>query len=216
MAGMIFTTHLVTPGRTFAHCTGSAGLAYAWGDMDLTQSANGARADIQWTNPDVCSDNSSHSISLVKGDGWIQIGWWKVAGFPSTGYCEYQHPTSPNSYDLIEFSISHATHAYKVQFDSFDGVWDCLLDGSGVVVISSGPVGFTSTTGSVGAQGETHAEHGQIGKNYPAKLLFSDMQYRRVSDGGWPAINLIVATPEAPYGADEPTFGQLRVWTNPH
>jgi hypothetical protein len=184
--------------------------------MDLTQAANGARADIQWTDPNVCSDDSSHSISLNKGSGWIQIGWIKFAGGSVKGYCEYQHPTSYDRADIDFFTVSQATHAYKVEYDTYDSIWDCILDGAGKTSFLPADVGFSSTSGNVGAQGETHAEHGQIGKNYPAKLLFSDMQYRRVSDGGWPAINLVPQPVTAPYGVDEPTFGQLRVWTEAH
>lgn len=62
-------------------------------------------------------------------------------------------------------------------------------------------------------QGEAHKQHGQIGKVAPAKLLFSDLQYRSSATGSWPLLNVSEYVVDTPYGWDEPAGGQMRVWT---
>jgi hypothetical protein len=140
----------------------------------------------------------------------------KAAGSQVEGYCETQHPTSSTTYQFITFPISSATHAYMFTYDSFDGFWDCFVDGAPKHAFTSGSVGFTSSSLFIEVGGETKADHGQIGRMSGATLLFSDMQYRRASDGQWPALNVTLSAPPTPYGNSEPNFGQLRVWTNAH
>lgn len=144
--------------------------------------------------------------------GWVQIGWRKHESWSDPQfYFEYQ--AVGGSPIQLYAPLSHASHAYKLQYDAFDSVWDAYLDGVGK--FSKGSLGFTSGT-YLTAQGEVNSTHTQIGRNAPNKLLFSDMQYQNAA-GQWPAFNvdapLIV---ESPYGADEPAIGQLRNWTNGH
>jgi hypothetical protein len=126
-------------------------------------------------------------------------------------YCEW----AGQQYKLVEFGLTHVTHAYKQIYDSFDGGWDCYLDSAGKFFWTLGQSGFSQGTYVV-AQGENHQAHVQIGRMAPGKLLFSDMQYRKSSDGSWPAMNITPGVSSGPYGADEPAVGQLRVWTNAH
>ena len=184
--------------------------------MDISVAANGVRASVEWTNPNVCTDESSHSISLLKDLGWLQVGWFKAPGGTVRGYCEVQNPTVPSKYDMDTFAVSSATHGYKFQYDTTDAIWDCFLDDSGKAAYTLSFVGFSSSSDLVQAQGEAHAVHGQIGRMYPAKLLLYDMQYRKASDGAWPAVNVTLDPVVFPYGRDEPAVGQLRVWTNAH
>ena len=184
--------------------------------MDLTQSANGIRADIQWTDPNVCSDASGHWINLQKGVGYLQVGWWKVAGNSVKGFCEIQHPTASERHAFEFFSVSPATHGYKFTYDVNDGFWDCSHDTSSHYSYSGSYYGFTSSNDFIEAGGETLAEHGQIGRMWGQNILLSDMQYRKASDGQWPAVNLVLIPPNWPYGNTEPAFGQIRVWTYAH
>src|SRR5688572_25659441 len=63
------------PSPAAAHCPGGFKLSHSTGSMNISVAANGIRADIEWTDPNVCNDSSSHWISLQKGLGWVQVGW---------------------------------------------------------------------------------------------------------------------------------------------
>jgi hypothetical protein len=198
------------------HCPGGFQRDWSTGVMDIAVLSNGIRVDIEYTNPNVCSDGSGHWINLQKGLGWVQIGWWKYAGSVVKGYCEIQHPTSTDRYKIDLFTISAASHAYKFSYDTIDGYWDCSHDTSTHYSYSGPYYGITSSSDEIEAGGETWAEHGQIGRMWGSSLLLSDMQYRKASDGQWPAVNLTLTTPNWPYGNSEPYFGQIRVWTYAH
>lgn len=92
---------------------------------------------------------------------------------------------------------------------------DCTLDGAVEFSWSLANAGFSLGTYVV-AQGENHQAHVQIGRMASAKLLFANLQYRKVSDASWPAMDIVPRVSGGPYGADEPGVGQLRVWTNAH
>jgi hypothetical protein len=127
------------------------------------------------------------------------------------GYCEW----NGNAYLLREFPISHATHQYTQLYDYGTDAWFCNLDGSVKVTRLFSNVGFSQGQWIRDA-GEAHATHVQIGKMAPDKLNLSNLKERNVSTGTW---QVTVATPDVtggPYGADEVSNGNARVWTNPH
>lgn len=64
------------------------------------------------------------------------------------------------------------------------------------------------------SQGEAYATHAQIGRNAPAKLLFSSMRW--LNSPSWATLNISLETPDSPYGNDEPIAGQFENWTNAH
>jgi hypothetical protein len=116
----------------------------------------------------------------------------------------------------VDSSVTPATHSYKFSYDSVDGYWDCSHDSSSHYSYSGSFYGFTSSSDEIEAGGETWAEHGQIGRMWGQSFLLSDMQYRKASNGQWPAVDLVLTPPNWPYGNSEPAFGQLRVWTYAH
>ena len=126
-------------------------------------------------------------------------------------YCEWDG----GQYLIKEFVLSHATHRFKMDYDSVDKYWDCSMDN---VVKYSYPLSSANFSGgpTIIARGESHQEHAQIGRNAPGKLAFTDLQYQKQSDGSWPLFNVMLVSPDNPYGNDEPLSGQMRAWTNPH
>lgn len=198
----------------FAHCPGTSAHDYAQGTSSLTIQANGVRADIDWTQGNVCSSGVSHWVNVCRTgacDHWAQVGWRYYSGYAEPRmYCEW----AGGQYKIVEFSITHATHAYKMDFDTLDNTWDCYRDGTFKYTYSEANAGFDSGTYLIAA-GEAHQKHVQIGRMAPAKLLFADMQYQRESDGQWPTMNINVQATVDPYGIDEPAV-QMRVWTNAH
>jgi len=221
----VAATLTLTPGTwtptTEAHCPGGNVNHYAAGLRTLSELANGIAGDIQWTQGNVCSSGVSHSVGVCKVNAsgecakWAQVGWRYYDGYAEPkGYCEW----AGAQYKLVEFTISHATHRYKQLTDTVDKFWECYSDGNLKFSWSFGNAGFSTGT-ELSAQGEAHSPHVQIGKVAPAALLFSDMQYRRASNWTWPAFDVaqtFIVPANAPYGASEPVFGQLHVWTNAH
>lgn len=201
-------------GGTAAHCPNQVAQLYASGVATPSGSANAVKAVIPWTDPNVCSQSVSHSIDIVNGLGWVQVGWWKASGSSVRGYCEVQNPNNSN-YQFLDFSITAASHAYNWTYDSVDGYWDCILDSSAMLSKTSGWVGFTSGT-LIDVQGEAKGQHVQIGKMAPGALLFSGMQYRQTSSGSWLLVDVTAGSPPSPYGIADPGPGKLQVWTNAH
>jgi hypothetical protein len=158
----------------------------------------------------MCTSGVSHSVTLLNGSQWVQVGWRYYHWYANPMmYCEVTDP-----YDIVEFSLTERPMPSSSS-DPADKFWDCYLDNAFKFGKSSVVLGFSSGT-SVNGQGEAHQSHVQIGKVAPAKLLFSDLQWRRKSDGGWPAMNIVENNSPVPYGNDEPAVGQMRVWTNAH
>lgn len=204
-----------------AHCPGGIVNHYAAGLQTLPHLANGVAGDIQWTQGAVCNSGVSHSVTVCKVNlsgecaTWAQVGWRYYDGDAEPRmYCEW----AGGQYRLVEFVITHVTHRYKLLTDTVDKFWECYVDGALKASWSWANAGFSSGT-ELSAQGEAHSPHVQIGRMAPASLLFSDMQYRRASNSTWPAFNVdntFIVPVNAPYGAAEPVFGQLQVWTNAH
>jgi hypothetical protein len=152
------------------------------------------------------------TVENTAGTAWAQVGWDYYAYMTEPMmYCEW----AGGQYLKKEYPLSHVTHRYKMAYDPVDQYWDCYLDSTVKKSYSLASANFSG--GSIAeASGEAHAQHAQVGRNAANKLAFSDMQYRRKSDGGWPALNVVIISPDVPYGADEPAVGGLRVWTNSH
>jgi hypothetical protein len=206
-----------TPGVVLAHCTGGYQQTSVAGQRDIGYISDGVKGSIQWTNPNVCSDGSGHGVSLIKGIGWVQVGWWKLAGGSVRGYCERQHPNDWYEHFRKSWAVTAETHVYEMTFEDVQDQWWCRLDGAPIQTFSAAKVGFTSSDGLIDAFGETHAYHGQIGKMSPDKLTLSGLKYRRKSNGLWYNMSLIgYGTPPAPYGRSIPTVESLKVWTNAH
>jgi hypothetical protein len=125
-------------------------------------------------------------------------------------FCEFKQAGQQSYY--YHFSLSAATHEYRVNYDPVNGDWDCYRDGLRVIS-SAGNLGFTSGT-ALFVQGETNSTHSQIGRNSPSRLLFANLAYKIGS--GWSGMNVTLISPDSPYGSDEPTPGQFRNWTNAH
>lgn len=198
-----------------AHCPGGAlGHWYAFGHQTPGVTMNGIAATIEWTQGNICSSGVSHSVSVANaaGTAWAQVGWryWTWMSEPMM-YCEWQG----GQYKIQDFSITHASHRYKVVYDTVDKYWDCSIDNVVKYSYSGANANFSGGSLAV-AQGEAHQPHVQIGRNAPAKLAFTDMQYRKQSDGSWPAFNVTLDPADVPCGEDKPVVGQIRVWTNPH
>jgi hypothetical protein len=212
LASMLITT---SPAAVAAHCPGTAAHDYAYGNQSPGVNVNAVVASIDWTQGNVCTSGVSHSVSVCSTGScvrWAQAGWRYYNGYAEPRmYCEW----AGGVYKLVEFGLTHARHAYKQQYDSFDKYWDCYLDSTFKYSWSLANSGFSQGTYVV-AQGENHQAHVQIGKMLPAKLQFVLMMYRKASDGSWPNMNITPHVSSGPYGADEPAIGQLRVWTNAH
>jgi len=207
---------LINVSAVYADCTTQSGNFYSFGSRSLPSgtTANGVRGSIEMTQGQVCTSGVSHSVTLKPSSAsgeWVQIGWRYYSGYSTPkAYCEANSP-----YGIQEFSVTFATHAYRIQYDSFDQYFDCYIDSSGVWSYSATSLGWTQGS-YLNGQGEAHQNHVQIGRTAPSKLLFSDLQYRNASTGSWPLLDLVLAAPPAPYGNDEPSPGTLRVWTNAH
>lgn len=198
-----------------AHCPGTTAHDYAAGGVTLASAANGVKGTISWTQGNVCTSGVSHSVTVC-GTGscghWAQVGWRYYNGYAEPKmYCEW----AGSQYKIVEFSITHAALTYKQDYDKVDKTWDCYQDSTFKYTYSLASAGFSSGTYLV-AQGENHQAHVQIGLMTPGKLMFQEMQYQRSSDSAWLVMNVNVGSPVAPYGADEPAAGQMRVWTNAH
>jgi hypothetical protein len=205
----------IRPPDVSAHCPGTADWKTVAGAREPGVSINGVAADIQWVQGNVCTNGGSHSISVVTATGrWVQAGFRYYFGYAEPkGYCEL----SGTTYKLIEFSISHTTHRYKFTYNTVgvEHFWVCYSDNVSKWSYDVADAGFSS--GNRGqAQGEAHQTHVQIGKAAPARLLFSDMLYRRAIDSQWPALDIVIQPFFDPYDAAEPAVGQMQVWTNPH
>jgi len=218
---------LVNVRPVLGHCPGGTPdpdwRAYASGGYGIASGtlANAIVGTIQWTNPNPCTTTRGDAFTLEginisqsgANNGWVQVGWVDRQGYSAPKwYCEFTGE-SPGRWDLLEGTLGSGTYVYKMQYDSADGYWDCIVNGSGKASRTGSWMGFTSGSWLV-VQGETNATHGQIGKVAPSKLLFSDLQKRRGTT--WSALNISVNNPPAPYGVDEPAAGQLRNWTNGH
>jgi hypothetical protein len=122
-------------------------------------------------------------------------------------YCE----GNGSHYFIHEFTLSAATHTYRWALNGL--TWECSLD---LVVkdwttVSS--IGI-SRGNAVNGQGEAHELGAQIGRVAPAKLSFTNLKYRRSSNGTWYTVAVNLNTPPSQYGNDSPAAGQMRVWTN--
>ncbi len=212
---LVLALTLISPAPADAHCPGTAAHDYAYGNQGLGFNVNGVNAQISWTKGNVCTSGVSHSVSVCSAGSctkWAQAGWRYYSGWANPlMYCEWGGGT----YKLMDFALSAATHTYQQRFDAASSEWDCTLDGAVKFSWSLANAGFSLGTYVV-AQGENHQAHVQIGRMAPAKLLFANLQYRKVSDASWPAMDIVPRVSGGPYGADEPGVGQLRVWTNAH
>ena len=228
LQGVILPTTMLLagpPAPAAAHCPGSAipnnGRHYAAGTRNIAgvAVAKGIRGNVGWVNPNVCTRPDGFAFSAEymnicntgSCSGWVQVGWLKSQGNAAPQfYCEFK----PVGGAAVRFQapLTQAQHAYKFDYDAFDGLWDCFLDGAGK--FSRGNMGFTQGTWLVGG-GEVNATHAQIGAAAPAKLALTDMQYRNAANQ-WPAFDVANFVLNVPYGVDEPAVGQLRNWTNAH
>jgi hypothetical protein len=181
--------------------------------------ADGIKADIQWTSPNVCTVPEGNAFSLegmtlcnlTSCDYWVQVGWWKQQGLTDPRfYCEFHSPGR----NVLQFrSLSSGAHNYKMQYDPLDSIWDCLLDDDGW--FSNDQTGFSRGTFLI-AQGETNATHGQIGRMAPANILFYNMKYRRRDNSTWYTMDVQSHDIDVPYGGAEVGAGTWQNWTNAH
>jgi len=208
-----------------AHCPGSqasGGRDYAAGKRSIANSANGIKADIQYTLKPVCAIPAGNAFSAEAiylcinslCDGFVQVGWERSQSGTLRMYCEFQPPPATGTGFIFYFSVTAATHNYKMQYDPLDSVWDCFLDGAWKK--DKGGLGFTTGT-YLGAQGETNSTHTQLGRNSPSTLQYTTLQYRIAMNNTWNTWSPNTFTRDPPYGASNPAVGSFADWTNvPH
>jgi hypothetical protein len=124
----------------------------------------------------------------------------------------------PGGRELVEFPMGNSAHNYKFQVDTPglpNPVWYCYLDSVPKWNKTVNYMDFESGSSLV-AQGETDSRWSQIGRVYPNKLLYSNMQYRNEA-GSWPIFdaNSFNTINQTYYGRDEPAAGRLRNWSWP-
>lgn len=146
----------------------------------------------------------------------MQVGWRYYSGYSEPrGYCETKG--TGGFYNLTEYSISHTTHTYRYSRVTSDSneVWHCRIDGVLKRSTLAVTLGFDYGNWLV-AQGEAHASHVQIGRMYPATLVFSNLKYVHQTNGGTYVMGPTLNSPPSPYGVDKPSSSSIRVWTNAH
>lgn len=215
-----------------AHCPGGAN-GYRYSTMRTTITSNeGIEGRIQWTNPSLCLPSSGVTFSAswvtdcdyqcrLGTDGWIQTGWIKRQGYSQPRqFCELAASQGGTGFGgpiyLLEFGSPGTTQTYsgfRTYTPPYD-TWECMIEGINKAQKLTSWMGFAYADRLI-VGGETFAPHSQIGKNYPSKLLFSDLAY--INFGTYSVLNMAtISNLDAPYGQDEPAAGQLRIWTNPH
>lgn len=220
---ILATTTLVPAQITAAHCPGTNpadGRDYSADRKTFTQSYNGIKATIAWTSQSVCGVPAGNAFTLEATTlclsptctGHVQVGWVKAQTWADPlMFCEFHKNGGPTTQYF--FTLSHATHTFAFTYDSFDSIWDCLLDGSGKA--SLGSMGWSSGT-FANVQGEVNSVHATIGVPAPGKLLFSALTIRNASTSVWSPWDPNSLYVESPYGGDEPATDQFRNWTNAH
>lgn len=208
-----------------AHCPGTAipnnGRDYSAGTRSIAgvATAKGIHAKIDWSNPNICTTPAGNAFSLQVVNicntsscgGWVQVGYRKDQGQAAPRfYCEYHNTNGTKT--ILYAPLVQGNWDYRATYDSFDGVWDCILEGSGK--FARGGLGFVSGTWLV-AQGEVNATHGQIGLMAPGKTWYQGMQYLNAANA-WKVFDVNGLVVEVPYGGDEPNLGLFRNWTNAH
>jgi hypothetical protein len=205
-----------------AHCPGTyepahkyAGATRTFADPELP--VDGVKAQISYANPTVCSITGYDPFSLegistcntVQCSGWVQTGWVKHRSYTEPkAYCEFKPVGGSRS--VYYYEISNSYHTYQASRVGTTGTtWQCYLDG---VAKAAYIVGFALSE-YITVQGETDSTHSTIGLNAPSKLNFTTMRYRRTT---WQVLNIVLRTPDAPYGNAEPSGGSFQNWTNAH
>jgi len=129
---------LSRPDPLMAHCPGtlaSGGQDYAGAKQILSSPATGIRGDISWTSPTVCAVAgapapgtfslegigicSTSSCSAFAHPGWVKHSSWSSPKM----FCEFKQAGQQSYY--YHFSLSAATHEYRVNYDPVNGDWDC-------------------------------------------------------------------------------------------
>lgn len=197
------------------HCPGDTGRWHASADQALPAAASAAKGVIPYVSLVTCNEPVYHSVELIRGFGWVQVGWTHTGGGPVNMYCEAQNRYDSTIHLLLEYSMSFTSHLYEYSYSDADTNWNCRLDGAVMAAIDYSVTQF-GTAGEVGSQGEALGKHGQIGKNAPGAMLISGLRWRRDSNNVWSNMNLTRNTPDAPYGNAVPEAGKYQVWTNAH
>src|SRR5574338_949972 len=84
LVGTVALVALLPPSAVLAHCTSTPGWWHASGHQAITSTANATSAQIEWTNPSVCTSWDNHSIVLQpssSSDGVIEVGWRKKSAW---------------------------------------------------------------------------------------------------------------------------------------
>lgn len=197
-----------------AHCPGTPANQRAHYTAETSSLKNGVKGSIQWTQGNVCTSGVSHWVNLCSSSCayWVQAGWRYYSWHSEPkGYCEW----NGTHYRLREFTISHATHVYRQQYDSLDKDWDCYVDSTLMFSRGLEDIGMSAGTWFRSA-GENHQKHVQIGKMAPDTLSLSYLRWRINSTGNWDLVNGTADVEGGPYGAEETQSGFLKVWTDAH
>jgi hypothetical protein len=131
VAGILIAVAPVATEPVFAHCPNVGLLSIAGANMQPPSGVNGAKATIQWTDPNLCQDLVNHGTDVlhtVGAIGWVQIGWIRYPGQTVKGYCEFEGTIS--SYPLQYWSVTAATHTYEASLNFFTAQWNCRYDGA--------------------------------------------------------------------------------------
>lgn len=214
-AGMTVQSILHCPPNSPTHIYARAGRSLS------SATSEGIRGNIQMTAGNMCASGVSHSVTVCNTGscgGWVQVGWRYYSTYTAPrAYCERKGTSG--TYQLTEYSVTNATHAYKWESREFEEKgtlhrqWECSVDGAVKAFAPTTTYGFSKGSW-MPVQGEAHSAHVQIGKMAPNKLSFSSLNYK--AGTSWPVLSPSSPSAPAPYGADVPNSSTVRVWTNPH
>lgn len=212
----------VTASPVAADCDAATANGNYYASSYRVKSTRGVRVNIgDISGSTLCSGSGvSHSATVCSNtscDGWGQVGWRQYSWYSTNkGYCEFKPNASGTGwYTINNYSNVPGAQNYEMKFDHIDVQWECRHAGVQKGTRSSAWMGY-SFGSYMPVQGEAHELHDQIGGDLPLKLNFTNMKYWQIS-APWTTLDIgNIQTDDSDYGAEEPSVGSFRVWTENH